>query len=50
MLIVRHHEIHDILARGEREVVEVVEVVRAAYRRHDEGRSMATAPPARAAR
>ena len=46
MLIVRHHEIHDILARGEREVVEVV---RAAYRRHDEGRSILPAP-ARAAR
>ena len=49
MLIVRHHEIHDLLARGEREVVEVVEVVRAAYRRHDEGRSILPAP-ARAAR
>ena len=36
MLIVRHHEVRDILAGREREVVDVVG---AAYRRHDEGRS-----------
>jgi 2,3-diaminopropionate biosynthesis protein SbnB len=37
MLIVRHHEVRDIIAGRE---AEIIEVVRAGYRLHDEGRTV----------
>ena len=37
MLIVRHHEVRDILAGR---AGEVIDIVRAAYRLHDEGRTV----------